>query len=234
MVTTNILQRTFHLRFRGSSGTCFTIDFEGRHYVVTAAHVVEGIQESDDVELFQSERWHRLTVRRVGVSTSPADVAVLAPAQILSPLHPLDIRGIGYYLSQDVYFLGFPYGLQMDLKPELNRGFPLPLVKKGIISALASNQSGPNTIFLDGHNNPGFSGGPVVYTVPNRPKELNVCAIISGFRSEEHPVFLEGQATQLSWRYNTGIIVATDICAATTLIRSNPIGFELPAQTMEA
>lgn len=228
MVSTNILQRTFHLRFRGGSGTCFTVDLDNRHYIVTAAHVVAGIEQSDQIEIHRDNRWHVIAVNKVGISTAPADVAVLAPSQILSPLHPLGVHGSNYYLSQDVYFLGFPYGFHMDLRQELNRGFPLPLVKKGIISAIASKQFGSNIILIDGHNNPGFSGGPVVYSSPDRPKELNVCAIVSGFQSRKEPVLLEGQSTAMSWQYNTGIIVATEISVATNLIRANPIGFEIP------
>src|SRR6059058_5797479 len=102
MVSTNILQRTFHLRFRGSTGTCFTVDLDNRHYVVTAAHVVAGIAESDEIEIHQDNNWHTIAVQKVGVTAAPADVAVLAPPQILSPLHPLGVHGRGYYLSQDV------------------------------------------------------------------------------------------------------------------------------------
>jgi hypothetical protein len=228
MVTTNILQRTFHVRYGGSTGTCFTVDLDGRHYLLTAAHVVQGIAQADEIEIQQDNNWHRIPVQTVGVTAAPADVAVLAPNQILSPLHPLGVHGGGYSLSQDVYFLGFPYGFQMDLQQELNRGFPLPLVKKGIISAFALKQTGSNIILIDGHNNPGFSGGPIVYFSPERPKDLNVCAIVSGYKSRTEPVLLGGQSTALSWEYNTGIIVATEISAATNLIRANPIGFEIP------
>jgi S1-C subfamily serine protease len=232
MVTTNILQRTFHLRFRGSTGTCFTVDLDNRHYIVTAAHVVAGIAKSDHIEIQHDSDWDTIAVQTVGVTAAPADVAVLAPPKILSPLHPLGVYGYGYSLSQDVYFLGFPYEFQMDdFQQELNRGFPLPLVKKGIISALASRHTGQNIILIDGHNNPGFSGGPVVYSSPGG---LNVCAVISGYKSRAEPVLLAGQSTPLSWQYNTGIIVATEISAATKLIRANPIGFELPHSTTAA
>jgi S1-C subfamily serine protease len=234
MVTTNILQRTFHLRFRRGTGTCFTVDLDNRHYIVTAAHVVAGMSESDQIEIQRENNWQTIVVQTVGVTTAPADVAVLAPPGILSPLHPLGVHGSNYHLSQDVYFLGFPYGFRMDLRQELNRGFPLPLVKKGIISALASRHTGSNIILIDGHNNPGFSGGPVVYSSPGRPNELNVCAIVSGYESRAEPVLLAGQSTALSWQYNTGIIVATEISAATNLIRANPIGFEIPQRTSTA
>jgi hypothetical protein len=62
---------------------------------------------------------------------------------------------------------------------------------------------------LDGHNNPGFSGGPVV------------------FKAVEQPIFQGDEETALTYRYNTGIIVAHDIKAAMTIIQGNPVGFQL-------
>ena len=62
--------------------------------------------------------------------------------------------------GQDVYFLGFPYGLHGDMSA-LSNDLPFPFVKKGIISLF--HNDGVNRIYLDGHNNPGFSGGPVVF-----------------------------------------------------------------------
>lgn len=228
MVSSNILQRTFHVKFGTGEGTCFTIDLDGRHYIVTAAHVVEGIKEEDELFLNRNNSWHPFPVRRVGVSSGAADIAVLAPMEVLSPLHPLGVDGADAYLSQDVYFLGFPYGLQMDFDPQVNRGYPLPLVKKGIISALPARQDGAQPVLIDGHNNPGFSGGPVVFVPHAEPRSLKVHAVISGFRGERLPVLIGAQATSLSWLYNTGIIVATDITVAIMLIRSNPIGCKLP------
>jgi hypothetical protein len=35
----------------------------------------------------------------------------------------------------------------------MNRNFPLPFVKKALLSAMANGY-----YYLDGHNNPGFSG----------------------------------------------------------------------------
>ena len=50
MITTNVLQRTFHLKYGANSGTCFTIDIDGRQYVVTARHVVKDICADDFVQ----------------------------------------------------------------------------------------------------------------------------------------------------------------------------------------
>ena len=78
-------------------------------------------------------------------------------------------------LSQDVYFLGFPYDLTND-GGTINRNFPIPLIKKGILSAIQVGEV--KTLLLDGHNNPGFSGGPVVCQIVNgRSDELTAIGI---------------------------------------------------------
>ena len=58
---------------------------------------------------------------------------------------------------------------------------PLAFMKKGIFSA-TTNENGAVVFFLDGHNNPGFSGGPVVYRDLNQSGApvFYVAAVVSG------------------------------------------------------
>jgi hypothetical protein len=43
---------------------------------------------------------------------------------------------------------------------DVNDGYPLPLIKGALMSGSAGYGTGkPETFLLDGHNNPGFSGG---------------------------------------------------------------------------
>ena len=64
--------------------------------------------------------------------------------------------------GQEVFFAGFPFGenLFTTSTQTVNGLFPMPFVKKGIISAEAT-ENGATILYLDGHNNPGFSGGPI-------------------------------------------------------------------------
>jgi hypothetical protein len=101
-------------------------------------------------------------------------------------------------------------------------GYPMPLVKRATVSALDQH-----AFLLDGHNNPGFSGGPVVFSQPNTPVELRVAAVISGFEAVEQPVFKGEEETAFTYRYNTGIIVAHDIRWAIAMIAENPVGLPL-------
>jgi len=223
MVPTNILQRTFRMKYGESIGTCFTIDLDNRQYIITARHVVEGIQTSDRISLQRHGQWRELSVRLVGTGSEDIDIAVMAPPQQISPTHPLIPTTQDLFLSQDVYFLGFPYGLQIDVGPELNSSYPLPLVKKGIVSSFEQRDGFYSLMLIDGHNNPGFSGGPVYYS-PIGTRESRVGGIISGYRYEWEPVFYRQQDAGLRYQSNTGIIVAWSIRHAVTIIQNNPIG----------
>ena len=83
-----------------------------------------------------------------------------------------------FYISQDAFFLGFPYGLNMG-SGKINNNYPFPFVKKCIFSAI-DNTSTPHLIYLDGHNNHGFSGGPVCY-FSSKTKQIHIAGVVSSF-----------------------------------------------------
>ena len=68
---------------------------------------------------------------------------------------------MGPTLGQQVWFLGYPFGdigLAGRFQDQL-----IPFIKRGTISAI--NHDDPNAVivYIDGFNNPGFSGGPILY-----------------------------------------------------------------------
>lgn len=226
MITTNVIQRTFHIRLGNSTGTCFTIDVEGKQYIVTAKHVVSNINQVQQVSIFQDNQWKDMDVTLVGHCNEEIDISVLTTNVRLSPDFPLPTVGNIIY-GQDVYFLGFPYGMTGEIG-QMNRDFPLPFVKKAIVSCLHTTPTDAQLLFLDGHNNPGFSGGPVVFKEPNNDS-FKVAGVISGYRYNEEPIYQGAQELPLAYRYNTGIIISYGIKHAVDLIEANPIGFELNA-----
>jgi hypothetical protein len=163
----------------------------------------------------------------VGHASGDVDISVLALGFQLSPTRPLTPTGAGIGFGQDVYFLGFPYNLFTDIGAN-NRDFPVPFIKKAIVSSITKVGDAEVT-FLDGHNNPGFSGGPVVFVPPGQ-RDFRVAAVISGYRFEREPVFVGDQPTNLAYRYNTGIIIAYGIRHAVDLAQSNPIGVSPPGE----
>ena len=56
MITANVLQRTFFIRFGKSTGTAFTIDNDSKQYLATARHVVKGISSHDVIHVFHDRQ----------------------------------------------------------------------------------------------------------------------------------------------------------------------------------
>ena len=227
MITTNVIHRTFHIQVGDSTGTCFTIDNNNKQYLVTARHVVKDLNGTCGIRIFHENQWKEIQVTVVGHCEGEIDISVLTAPLQLSPTFPLEATSAGMVYGQDVYFLGFPYGMTGEIG-SLNRDFPLPFVKKAIVSCMYSTDDGVQMSFLDGHNNPGFSGGPVVFKEQNR-NDYKIASVISGFRYTEEPVYQGDNPVPLAYRYNTGIIISYGIKHAIDVIESNPIGYELQA-----
>ena len=131
--------------------------------------------------------------------------------------------GLGF--GQDVYFVGYPYGQFADFG-ELNWNYPLPFIKKGIVSCVEQEPDGTKRVYLDAHNNPGFSGGPVVFKESNS-NSFKIASVISGYRYVNEPIYQNDQPIPFTFRYNTGIILSFSIQHAVEIAKSNPIGPEI-------
>jgi hypothetical protein len=157
---------------------------------------------------------------------------LVLPTQI-SPVFPLEPTSAGLLLGQTMYFLGFPFGLPIDGRT-LNYGYPLPLVKSGVCSAFLTPEKEYSLVLIDGINNPGFSGGPIVF-VDQSTKKLKVAGVVRGYRPQEDKVLRKVPRnkgsrentlvdTDLVVQSNTGIVVGFDIRSAVDAIKKNPIG----------
>ena len=238
MITANVIQRTFHTRYAGRTGTVFAIDRDRRQYLVTARHVVDGILSGQIIEVFHERQWKRVPIEVVGVGEGATDVAVLACHMRLAPTYPLEPSAAGLVFGQQVYFLGFPFGWDSGGE-DMNYDFPLPFVKAGIVSAVMLGGD-PSLLYIDAHGNRGFSGGPVVFVPPGRPaNELRVAGVVA-----EAPTPLLREIVDKSGRplvgddgdpiayfpENQGFVVAFGIRHVTDLIDANPVGFQLRAE----
>jgi hypothetical protein len=152
----------------------------------------------------------------LAVEPAGADVAVTPLSDRLTqrdlPL-PASVDGLAW--SHELYFLGYPYGLATNINTA-DPGDRIAFVKSGIWSA-AGKVDGVYLICVDAHNNPGFSGGPVVGFPPGGD-DLRVC-VISGYRTEQQPVYVGVEKLEpLSAQANTGITIATGIQHVTEAI----------------
>ena len=240
LITNNIIHRTLHIGWNNSAGTGFTIERESKQYLITARHVVYGIESGSTIKIFHDEKWKNLNVNVVGIGTEEeVDVAVLACSVQLSPLHPLVPSAAGLIYGQSVSFLGYPFGWNSGGE-HINRGIPLPFAKAGIVSAMQFGDV--KRIFLDAHGNKGFSGGPVVFVPHEQPNgDLQVAGIVSNFpipQDQQHwlPIvdpkgnpMTDQQGSPIGYvQDNPGLVDAISIHHALDLIDANPIGFQLP------
>jgi S1-C subfamily serine protease len=223
MITFNALSRTFHLRLEDQTATGFLIDVESKQYLVTAKHFVPEVTDVIVLELLHDGIWKKVSSRLVGHASGEIDITVLAlPYRLVASDYVLKPDMGGIILGQEAFFLGFPYGL-FGQAGELNSNYPMPFVKRATVSSLTASTAGPAIVFLDGHNNPGFSGGPVLFKEQEHG-ELKIAAVVSGYRFASEPVYHEEQKLPFTYRYNTGIIISYSIKHAVEIATANPIG----------
>src|SRR5262249_52050770 len=160
-VTRDILESVFLLKNGEQFGSSFTVEVENRQYLITAKHLVKGVNDGDAVEILHDGQWKSIRVRKLDTEPGEVDISVLVLPMQISPAHRLELGTRGLAVSQSTYFLGFPLGLRTDV-PTLNRGFPVPLVKRALCAGFYTPGK-YEVVFLDGVNNGGFSGGPVVF-----------------------------------------------------------------------
>ena len=108
-LTVNVMYRTFLINWGASTGTAFTIDHEGKQYLVTARHVVKGIQSGDVIKIRHERKWKDLPVNVVGIGKGKdLDVSVLACSTLLSPTFPLVASSVNLIYGTVRSFLRLP------------------------------------------------------------------------------------------------------------------------------
>ena len=234
--TINMLQRVMMIQYKNERGTAFSIDVDGREYWITARHILTGAKnkpygtfpdETVDVKLLNpggdGEQWlpEKFTVLQ---PTADVDVVVLVgDGAILSDVHPSPpATSNGLAFGGNCEFLGFAYG--GGWRAKLGEGnFWLPYIKRCGVSGMDSEA---HMWILDGINNAGFSGGPVIVGTGN---DLKIVAVISGYSLEPTDVIrgdpkAAADGPKDTVRVNSGFILAYDISHAVDLIKKNPTG----------
>ena len=82
-------------------------------------------------------------------------------------------------------------------------------------------------MWLDGHNNRGFSGSPLCFA-PRGTNDLTVAGVVCAYKpSVEEVISGIGKPAGLYVQENTGLMLAWDIWHCLEIIHSNPIGLDL-------
>lgn len=191
MIPIEVLQSVYLIRYGNASASCFTIENDQKQYLVTARHLFYSDKELRNhplkdtfdipkVELliFRDNTWKKLKGSVYFNDNIHIDIAVIELNKSVLPNISLIINYKNLDFGQDVYFLGFPLGLQTWLMYSTSP-FPLPFVKKAIVAGMTIGNDGDSITYLDTQSNPGFSGGPVIFKQPG-DDQFQICAVITG------------------------------------------------------
>jgi len=204
-----ICNLVFNLRVGGKAlGTGFFMPVQGKGYLITAKHVLES-HEDARLELFLSGNWRELNSRAIQHPDPYIDIVAFDISYLVSCPDPsLKYTCHGVVLAGEVYFLGFPYGLQNLFGPV--KGNPLPLAKKAIMCGTAANAEGkPIGFYLDGHCNPGFSGGPCV--TKGVDKSWQIFGVVSTYITQKEILYDAKGQQRMILLENSGIFVCHSI-----------------------
>jgi len=215
MIPQDVLQKVFFLKKGDGVGTCFLVSIENRDYLVTAKHIFPDCAHNEKVnfEIFHETGWNRFEAVAKCHKNQIIDIVVLDidKSDVKNQSFTLGNRNCS--ISQDCFFLGFPFGRKMDDSDAFaaNNGFPLPFVKKAVVSSMVTDTSGATQIFLDGHNNPGFSGGPVVIvdlveSNVSKENKMRIVGVISAYVVD--PKEIRTPFGDLVIRENSGIVIS--------------------------
>ena len=169
------------MRIGTVEGSCFVIDVDRRQYIITARHVASGIEKQVDIKLFINQQWLPLRARPIWPASERTDIVALAPDHTIAPKMDISIGEDNIFIGQDVYFLGFPFGLATEFEKPSTTHFQF--IKKAILSAVDTRAGSGGVLYLDGVNNPGFSGGPVIFGNYDHGNRLQIGGVISGYRN---------------------------------------------------
>lgn len=207
-------------------GTCFIVGHGEKRYLITAAHVYRQAAKNDSMVFIcgtdggkrEPEAFRQAFV---GIDDKH-DVAVALILGEPPSLHLSNTDGI--VIGERCQFFGYPFGL--GTWSELGVLGLMPMVKSATISSL---DFATKTLWLDGINNPGFSGGPVVYRQLPNSTHVEVIGIVSAYRQDWDTVkagspsgttvrTVEGE--NLIYVRNSGLIKACSSKVALDIIES--------------
>jgi hypothetical protein len=214
LVDLAFMDRTVRIRYRDQVGTALYVEIEGIKLLLTAGHIIQGMESGDRIGIrFQSD-WHLVDVRDVEFCDAGTDVAVICPATQWG-------EGIGenqlsgeIILGEDVAYCGFPLSMETYGLPGA-LGWPKGFVKSGIFSGAMSRPDGSYEYLFDTINNRGFSGGPILV---RHQGKLQVAGVVSRYKYDApNPVYrkrsddTEEVETEYYVKPNSGFMVGVPI-----------------------
>jgi S1-C subfamily serine protease len=222
-VPTEILLRTQFIKGPSEEGTAFTVDYKGKVYIVTARHVVAGVpMQNATIQEWRDGEWKDYrTVKTIYPSSSDVDIAIFETTETVDkPFSISAYSDTGATFGQQVWFLGYPFGIFTHGATGDNTSLVAPFIKRGTMSAIDATNRDAVVLYIDGFNNPGFSGGPIVFWDFTK-RTYEILGVVQGYREDAAKVLINGRHVDTQILVNTGILVAYDIRPAMKAIEAS-------------
>lgn len=215
-VPSDLVRQIFYVKTNEGTGTGFVIEYKQKQFLITAKHVVQGLPSKNaKIQVFRSEEWKDYSADILTPANKEVDIAVLElRVPLVTTYWPTELSPGLVNLGGQVYFLGFPHGLHSILQTEY-----VPFVKAGVLSGLDGSDSTAVVMYIDGFNNPGFSGGPVV-AFDNEHQHWKIIGVIQGYYPEAARTRVGKEDVDTKILMNSGILVAYSIKHALETIDS--------------
>ncbi len=219
-ISGDVISNVYNITYGNKSGTSFLIERDSVNYFITAKHIFHNVHYNDkiSVKILQDGKWLNLYVIAYFDTIKKTDIIVLKPLDLAFISTGITLKEIGLFLGDEGYFLGFPFGLSNEDNGNINNGFPIPLFKKAVFSG-SQLKNGIFKLYLDGHNNPGFSGGPVLFKNRLDPKSSKFClvGVISGYYPQTNELVISNEVVR--YTENSGIVIAYSSNHITEIIK---------------
>lgn len=199
------------IRGATEQGTGFIIDHKGKLYLITARHVLAGVPvETPNIQIRRNGEWLTLRVSRILFPKSDdVDIAVLRLDEEAEKPYGIVPEGgtHGVTMGQQVWFLGYPF--LEGLSSHWSNG-EAPFIKRGTMSAVVGTNPDAILLYIDGFNNAGFSGGPIVFW-DFEEHAYKILGVVKGYKPEAAKTILNGQPVDTNLLVNSGILVGYSV-----------------------
>jgi S1-C subfamily serine protease len=217
-VPSEIMARTHFIRWGAEAGTAFTVEYQGKVYLITAKHVVTGIPDRNAViQVPVGDKWEDYqTTNTVYPSSPDVDIPILATDEKQAQPYVIEPTSgsSAVKFGQQLWFIGYPYGTGSNIP-----GHAFRFLKRGTMSAIDSLNKSAIIYYIDGFNNPGFSGGPIVFWDFSLHK-YEILGVVQGYREEAAKTIVNGHQVDTLYLVNSGILISYSIVHAMDAIKT--------------
>ncbi len=227
LLTGEIISNVYFLKYDAKKASGFLIKYNGRSYLVTAKHFVDSLNSVPNsngsklkIEVFQDSKWNIFPGTVFFDENNDIDIACIRQNYIYLDTMTFGITMEGLSYGEEGYFFGFPFGQGIPFNDGLKNSALLPFVKKALLSAFSFDK-GIDKLFLDAMNNPGFSGGPIVFKNRNKkaPQKWNIVGVVSSYQNQN--IEIKTKCDTLKIPLNSGILIGYGINHAMEIIKKN-------------